>query len=115
MNMHGGGHRISLEAAGALQLAEDINHLYGVETTLIERPTGDFQILVLLSESGSWRVRLGDHTLSGMPGAADITADVSDGSGSLRIEASGSLVIPAPSAVTVKSYDAGAVLTYYFL
>jgi hypothetical protein len=70
--------------------------------------------LVLFAEKGDFRMRLGDKTGEGEISAADPTASVSDGSGSLPIKEGTSLVIPAPDAATVITADTANILSYFW-
>lgn len=103
----------------ALALSDRINTVRGVTPTLITNSaqynSALTSILVLHAEAGGWRVRLGDHTTSGMPDNEMPLASISDGSGSLYIPAGETKVLSAPRYITVKGFSQDSCLTYYFL
>jgi hypothetical protein len=104
---------IGVESAGAVALGDLINHLVGVTATLFTRPAGK-TMLVLSCEAGSFRVRLGDRHTSGLVSTAP-GASVTNGSGSLKLAAGDSLVLPAPAQISAIGASATDILTYYWL
>lgn len=57
----------------------------------------------------------GIHTIAGMPSTEQPSATLSDGSGAAYIPASVRRILPAPSSMTFRGYDAASVLTYYWV
>src|SRR5690606_1945008 len=102
---------------GAIPLPEEINHVVGATVTLLERPdssgSGPPRQLVMIAESGNFRVKPGDHTDPALAATAP-GASVTDGTGSLKIAEGLSLVIPSLTSITVIGDDAGAILTYFW-
>jgi hypothetical protein len=103
---------IGVESAGAVALSNAINHLVGSTSTLLTRPAGA-TMLVLGCEVGAFRLRVGDHddTLTGTAPNTSVTG----GSGSWKLAAGDSLVIPAPANITACGGSASDILTYYWL
>jgi hypothetical protein len=90
-----------------------VHSVYGSTATLLTRPTGA-TTLVLMADKGAWRVRVGDHVVSGMPAAADPTASITDGTGAVKIKEGEYVSIPSPAEVTVKGYAGTDALTYFW-
>lgn len=113
-NYHG-QRLIPVENIGDIKpISDEINSVVGDTATLIEKPEGNFVALVLMSDNGSFRVRLGDKTAE-MPATEFPAASVSDGTSGLLLGPGWWTTLPAPSAVTVKGYAADSVLTYYWI
>lgn len=106
---------ISLEAAGAIALASEIQAAVGTTHILALKPTTFVpRFLVMAADKGNWRVRVGDWTGEGDPDEFPASS-ITDGTSALLIAEGRSLVIPAPDAVTLKGYAADSVLTYYWV
>lgn len=111
-----GGQRVlPAEALGALPIPDTVDCVVGATATLLTRPTNARTALVLLCDKGGFRVRLGDYHASGMPGAINPGASVTDGSAGVLVAEGASVVLGAPEKITVKGYAADSVLTYYWL
>ncbi len=104
---------------GEIALSNGINHAFGVQAELLLTAPAGARLLYLRSEIGAWRVQIGDRSIatgdSEVPSVASPVASVTDGSGSLPLLQGESIVIPSPTIVTVASFDAADVLTYYYL
>lgn len=109
---------VSIEDTGALAVSNLINHkVGGVTPAVIAQPAGEFLHLVLIAEVGGWRINIGDTSATG---SADLTwtipaADVTDGTGSILMAASDTLVLPAPDSFSCVSLAATDILTYYWI
>lgn len=102
------------EMLGALTLSTAISTHVGADTFKIDKPAGA-KVLVIKSQSGTWRVRTGDRVSAGMPSAAADAADVTDGTSSWVIMQGETLVLNAPTTLTLKGFNAGDIVHYYFL
>lgn len=111
---------IEPQQAGAIALSDDVNHRVTVaapEELLISNPGGK-KMLVLVAETGTWRMGVGDRTATGdndMPGVAAPAANVTDGTGTYPLVEGKDIVLPAVDNITVEAYNIGDTLTYFWL
>lgn len=103
--------RLTAQDVGAVALPEEVNHAYGSTVALLTKPAGA-NLLVLVAESGSFRLKAGDH---GSLSSAAPSGSVTDGTGSLLLPQGATMTIPAPAELTVKGSAGTAILTYFWV
>ncbi len=110
---------IGPEEVGAVPISPEIYHLVGaIEGTIIDRPAmrEDTDLLVIIAQKGTWNVRIGEVPDSaGMPSLEDPPASVNDGTGALKLVETDKWVLPSADRITVSSYAADSVLTYFWV
>jgi len=109
---------ISIDDAGAIALADEVNVVYGSTATLLTKPARDVKLLVMRADKGSFRVRTGaaaGPVALAMPAAVDPTASISNGSGGWKISEGQELVLPVPDYITVKGYAGTDALSYFWV
>lgn len=102
-------------APDAIAIAENIFHLKGVNTTVLEHPGGAVRLLYLECEEGEYRLRIGNIPVIDMPSDAIPKDEVTDGTGSLSLRAGQVRIMPAPEALTVRGLSNKSVLTIYYV
>ena len=112
------GQRIIDERSSGNLALGGVNHLRGKFQANLFKPSDKVRHLHLLCEKREWRVRAGAN--QPMPNTFNVQGNVSDGTGAWPLDSTGKsgpkgLILPAPDAITVKSYNGNAVLTYYWV
>jgi hypothetical protein len=104
---------ISEADVGEVPLDAEVNHVVGTTATTLTRPA-NAKFLVLAADKNAFRLRKGAG--ASMPAQALPAASVTDGTGALYLPEGKTVTLPVfdTTAVTVKGYDAGSVLTYYW-
>lgn len=89
------------------------NCIVGTAATKLDRPSGA-KILMLYAQTGDWNVILGDH-VSNMQATADPTASLADGTAAFKLKDGHIIPFRVGASMTVKSYSASNVLTYWWV
>lgn len=106
-----GQDRTTVEDVGSVPIPEEIYVLVGVAPITLTQVESQARHLVLFAEVGDWRVKPGSH--GAMSNVAP-TVTNANGTGSLPLLEGSSLVLPAPTTITVAGEAADSVLTYFW-
>ena len=98
---------------GVVPLPQEIDQVVGTAVTKLTRPA-KAEVLVLVVEKNTFRVKPGDWVSTPLSGAAP-GASITDGTGSLLLPEGSRWVLSAPDKITVVGSAAGSILTYYWV
>ena len=107
----------SRDGVDVLPLPDNVNVIRGTTAVRIQKPTGNFNQLVMKAKKGDWMIRSGNRVSSGMPSTFYNTSGTSttDNSGSIPLFEKETFVTQACADLTVRGYNTTDELVYWYI